>query len=239
MPSDGHRLGDLAEGGRPRRRPRARPSPRGPPRQPGAPPGGVRAVAPPASGCCRRPRSGHAPLAGDATRVATKPWSPSPWTVGGNAAPTSGRLCLRDSREQAVAARARRGCPDFGTGYEPIVFLGHATGGQPRRPEASTRGRWSRPGPRPWPHGPPVGGRRGEVTAKGHLVLERQWTPRRSRRRLASPSGRRVPRWTLAPALQALRDASEAGQAGQSWPALAARGQRRAIQPTHRLTRSS
>ena len=66
--------------------------------------------------------------------------------------------------------------PDFGTGYEPIVFLGHATGGQPE----DARGEHQGPvgagqGRAHGLHGPPVGGRGGgEVTAKGHLVLERQ-----------------------------------------------------------------
>ena len=217
---DGHaepaadRLGDRRAAARPPRRRRAGPS--RPARTPARGGRGARrrAGAPRASGWRRRRRSRRRPRSrATPTSVATKPWSPSPCTVG-----ASRRLDGADARAgERERQRARRACaarpPAVGVGR---VVLGHEAARcvSPASPEAITNGR-SEPAsasPSVSMARPVRGGGAGEVAREGASCLNARWmTPSDAAAAVAQPvEVVEVPRSASAPAAaSAAAEASE------------------------------
>jgi hypothetical protein len=74
--------------------------------------------------------AGHTPLAGESTKVAMKPWSPSPCTVGAKRT-TEGRTPTQRSERVngAVASRALFGLARTSAAGDQAVVVGGGGGG--------------------------------------------------------------------------------------------------------------
>jgi len=166
---------------------------------------------------CRHPRIRHA-----CWRASRRGWprtrSPSPWTVGGSAAPTSGRLCPQGQSEQGGGRPGPRVGPDFGTGHEPVVSVAtdRLSAGMPRRARRAVGiGQGCPIGL----HGPTVGAAAAAKLPATPLVLKGQVITRRVGGHLARPSGRR--RRLAGRSRRPPRAAAPMPRSGQrhSWPA--------------------